>query len=458
MQSMEINKLLQRREGKTLEFKRDLSSPGKVLRTVVAFANTAGGILLIGVEDRTHVVRGVTDPLNEEERLANLISDGITPQIVSDIEILPWRNTYLVSVRVYPGSGRPYYLRKLGSDKGAFIRVGSTNRVADRMMKDQLRLITRNESYDEQPLTELDSEAIDFRAASECFAGIRKLNRGDLETLRLISTYRGKRCPTVGGVLLFGKRRLHHFPDAWIQAGRFNGMDRSHIQDHIELMDILPNAIESAVAFVSKHDERRADLSKVRRIDRWYYPPAAVREAIVNAVVHADYSQQGSPIRISVFNDRLEIENPGLLPFGLTLDDIRQGISKLRNRVLGRIFRELGLIEQWGSGIQRMLSACAEAGQDEPQIEELGLHFRVTLFRKGTREPTLDQIDRKILSALQEQGELSTKQIATRIGRSSRTTRTKMIKLVEHGIVVEIGTGPRDPRKRYAITRSDERL
>lgn len=230
-----------------------------------------------------------------------------------DIEILPWRNTYLVGVRVYPASNRPYFLNKLGPEKGVFIRVGSTNRVADRIMQDQLQPTTRNESYDELPLTELDSEVIDFRAASECFAGVRKFKRRDLETLRLITTHQGKRCPTIGGVLLFGKNRLDQFPDAWIQAGRFNGIDRSHIQDHIELMDILPIAIEAAIAFVRKHDERRADLHNVRRVDRWYYPPMAVREAIVNAVVHADYSQQGSPIRISAFDDRLEIENPASL-------------------------------------------------------------------------------------------------------------------------------------------------
>jgi predicted HTH transcriptional regulator len=77
-----------------------------------------------------------------------------------------------------------------------------------------------------------------------------------------------------------------------------------------------------------------------------------VREAVINAVVHADYAQQGAPIRLSIFDGRLEIENPGLLPFGLTIEDLRKGISKLRNRVIGRVFRDLGLIEQWGSGIQ----------------------------------------------------------------------------------------------------------
>lgn len=82
-----------------------------------------------------------------------------------------------------------------------------------------------------------------------------------------------------------------------------------------------------------------------------------VREATMNAIVHADYAQRGAPIRIALFDDRLEIENPGLFPFGLTIEDIQKGVSKLRNRVIGRIFQELGLIKHWGSGIQRMTVA-----------------------------------------------------------------------------------------------------
>ena len=129
----------------------------------------------------------------------------------------------------------------------------------------------------------------------------------------------------------------------------------------------------------------------------------------------------------------------------------RQGVSKLRNRVLGRVFRELGLIEQWGSGIQRMFRACREAGLTEPHIEEIGSHFRVTLYRGHESAPTRDELDVKILACLREQGDLSTKQIADLIERSPRATRNRMVRLVERGLVVEIGTGPQDPRKRYAL-------
>ena len=93
----------------------------------------------------------------------------------------------------------------------------------------------------------------------------------------------------------------------------------------------LVQAIEEALAFVEKHSSHGAAIGPVRRKDRWNVPPAAVREAIVNAVAYADYSQHGAPIRVAIFDDRLEVESPGLLPFGLTLDDLPLGVSKLRN-------------------------------------------------------------------------------------------------------------------------------
>jgi ATP-dependent DNA helicase RecG len=102
---------------------------------------------------------------------------------------------------------------------------------------------------------------------------------------------------------------------------------------------------------------------------------------------HADYAQQGAPIRVALFDDRIEIENPGLLPFGLTIEDIMQGVSKLRNRVIGRVFHELHLIEQWGSGIQRKTAACQEAGLEAPRLEEIGMHFRVTISSARVGQP-----------------------------------------------------------------------
>ena len=450
---MDLLDLLKRPEGKTLEFKRDLSSPDGVLRTLVAFANTAGGVLLIGVEDRTSHVRGVRDALDLEERLANLVSDSIAPRVLPDIEILPWRRTQVIAIQIHPSSTRPHHLMREGVDKGTYVRVGSTNRRADAELVQELRRAARGESFDEQPLPELDSYAVDFRAASECFAPVRTLDRRDLETLRLVTSHQGRKVPTVGGVLLFGTDRERHFPDAWLQAGRFGGTDKSRIIDRAEIRSLPVRAIDEAIAFVEKHALHGADIGRMRRQERWNLPPAAVREAMINAVAHTDYAQRGAPIRVSIFDDRLEIENPGLLPFGLTIEDLEYGVSKLRNRVIGRVFHNLGLIEQWGSGIQRMMAACRDAGLADPRLEEIATRFRVTIFTERVTRPALDDTDQAIVDALSDGTGRLTSEIAAGIGLTRRATRTRLARLVGNGLLREVGTGPQDPKRRYFIAR-----
>jgi ATP-dependent DNA helicase RecG len=445
--------LLSRHEGKTLEFKRDLSSPEGVLKTIVAFANTSGGVILLGVEDRTRKVGGIGDVLAEEERLANLIADSISPKLVPSMEVLPWRKTQVLAVEIYPSPNRPHHLNRSGPAEGVYFRVGSTNRRADATLIEEMRRYNQFSSFDEQPMPDLNSEEVDFRVASEYFKPIRKLTPLGLQSLKLTANYQGRIVPTIGGILLFGPARLTHFPDAWIQAGRFAGRDRRRILDSTEVRSYLPAAADEAIAFLRKHMTREAVIGAVKRSDLWTFPVVAVREAVINAIVHADYAQHGAPIRIALFDDRLEVDNPGLLPFGLTIEDIQKGVSKLRPHVIGRVFQELGLIEQWGSGIQRMNAACHERGLDAPRFEEIGTHFRVTLSAVRRRAPAKDKRDNVILGALaaSAEGGLSTSQIATRIGLSPRAARTRLASLVERGLVAEIGSGPQDPHRRYHL-------
>jgi len=295
----------------------------------------------------------------------------------------------------------------------------------------------------------LDSEGLDFRAASESFAPVRKLARRDLDTLRLVTSHQGRQVLTVGGMLLFGRDRERHFPDAWIQAGRFQGADKSRIIDRAEIRSFPLRAVEQAIAFVEKHTLHGAEIGAVRRKERWSLPPVAVREAVINAVVHTGYAQRGAPLRLSIFDDRLEIENPGLLPFGLTLEDLPHGVSKLRNRVIGRVFHALGLVEQWGSGIQRMAAACRDAGLAAPVFEEIATRFRLTIATARIGRPALQATDEAILARLAAANGLITSDVAKTIGLTPRATRTRLARLVGRGLVREVGTGPQDPKRRY---------
>jgi ATP-dependent DNA helicase RecG len=189
------------------------------LKAVVAFANTSGGVILLGVEDKTKKITGILDVLKEEERLASLISDSISPKLIPSMEVMPWRKTHILAIEIYPSPSRPHHLNKLGSKEGVYVRVGSTNRRADSFLIDEMRRFQQVSTFDEQPMPELNSEAIDFRVASEYFKPIRKLTRPALQTLKITTGYQNRLVPTVGGILLSGANRLDHFPVAMDSGG-----------------------------------------------------------------------------------------------------------------------------------------------------------------------------------------------------------------------------------------------
>jgi predicted HTH transcriptional regulator len=208
---------------------------------------------------------------------------------------------------------------------------------------------------------------------------------------------------------------------------------------------------------------RALDFGGTRRIERWTYPPEAVREAIVNSIIHADYSQIGGPIRLAIYDDRLEVENPGLLPAGVTIEDLRRGVSKPRNRVIARFFHEIRLAEQWGSGVRRMTDACAAAGLAAPEFEEFATHFRVILRAaghgvserparrslSGKRISDRDALLMELLSEFAERGGASARELAERLKVTDRTVRSQIALLVREGRVVAVGSGPHDPQRRY---------
>ncbi|MDW8936925.1 helix-turn-helix domain-containing protein [Legionella pneumophila] len=397
-----IKNLITQQEGKTLEFKRDLSSPKSLLKSIVAFANTAGGHLIIGVNDERQII-GVEHPLDEEERLCNLIADSISPRLIPSIELVTLNNKTLLVIEVFVSNTGPHWINSEGSTQGIYVRLGSTNRQADQELITELHRRSEGVNFDEMPMPQLSVDDVDITKAQELFSDIKSLNEKNLLTLKLITSHQGKLVPTKGAILLFGKERNTYFPDAWVQCGRFIGKDKSRIFDHVDIYDYLPDAVESIMMFLKKHALRGADFSAVQRKDIWSIPLVMLREAVINALVHTDYSQRGAPIRISFFDDRIEIENPGILLPGLTIEDMRQGISKIRNHVIARVFRELNLIEQWGSGVSRIYSEAIEQKLQEPEIIEIGMRIRFIIYlAQGIPiDSTFDKRDKQLESRLE---------------------------------------------------------
>lgn len=463
-------------EGKTLEFKRDLSSPKPLLKTLVAFANTAGGRLVVGVDDQRQVV-GVAQPLDDEERLCNLIADSIAPRLVPQVELVTVQGQTLLVVDVFVSGSRPHWLKAEGPELGVYVRLGSSNRQADVALVNELRRTAEGVSFDELPLPELGVDDLDLSAARQLFKGISPLDDQALRTLKLLTQTQGRWVPTQGAVLLFGKDRRMHFSDAWVQCGRFVGTDKAVIFDHIDIHDSLPQAVDSIMLFLKKHAMRGADFSEVRRKDVWSIPLTLLREAVINALVHTDYSQRGAPIRIAFFDDRIEIENPGTLVPGLTVEDMRQGVSKIRNHVLARVFRELNLIEQWGSGVRRIFREAQELGLPEPQIVELGLRVRLVV-RLAQALPVMsppatntEQVTEQVTEQATTQvmkllvtlavGPLGTKAAMSALGLTHRPT------FIQNYLQPALNVGwvemtqpqsPKSPTQKYRLTASGSML
>lgn len=446
-----LDKLLAQDEGKTLEFKANARSLTRVVKTIVAFANTAGGTIVIGIQDSTKDIVGVNDPLQDEERLASACAESIRPQLLPDIQVCSWRERQLLVITV-PHMVAPYYVASEGLERGVYVRLGSTNRRAEPEMVRQIQLLASHSSFDEQPWMGANSEAIDFRVASELFTQVsRKLTPAKRRTLGLVTQCGNQIVPSLGAVLLFGSERKFEFPDAVVRCARFAGVDTARFMDQLEIDDHLPLVIDKVLSFVQRHTLQPFAIKGARRRELSEYPEAAVREAVINAVVHADYSLTGMAIKIAVFDDRIEVTNPGLLPFGLTMEAALSGVSRLRNKVIGRVFRELGLIEQWGSGIGRILSTCSQAGLKEPMFAEIGASFRVTLFNERIVTRAVAGWILKLIDYLEMHNEISTHQAAHLWETSDRTARTRLRKLVNSGRLTEIGTGPRDPHRKYVL-------
>jgi len=378
---MNILKLLTSPEGKTLEFKRDLSSLKSVLKTLIAFANTAGGALIIGLDDDGTVL-GVPEVLQAEERVASAIADSIRPAMMPEIEVYSHEGKPLLIMRVPHWHG-PFYLKAEGPEKGVYVRLGSTNRQAGPEILAELKRSLKRLSYDQLPCPDLSMQDIDIEKVQRIFeAPGRKINERKLESLGLIVPYAGRLVVSHGGLILFGLDvvRERYFPDARVSCARFRGTDKTEFIDRMDIEGGVLDAVELAPKFIRRNTRLSAKIENMQREDIPEYPEVAIREVLVNAIAHADYSLTGMRIMVAIYEDRMEIQNPGMLPFGMTMEELKAGVSKVRNRVIARVFREMGLMEEWGSGYKRVTEACCTGGYPEPEWQELGAAFRVVFY------------------------------------------------------------------------------
>jgi predicted HTH transcriptional regulator len=446
-----LEDLMSGEEGKTLEFKENTRSLPKIIQSIIAFANTAGGTLIIGIKDKTKEIVGLENILEEEERVANAIADSVSPLLVPSFQLHTWRGRDLLLISVAHGFG-PYHIKSKGIENSTYIRFGSTNRLADAATILEIQRLKEHKYFDEQPNFDCKLNEINIDLAKELFATISKsLSDRTAKSLGLIVRYHAKEVPSNGAVLLFANQLKEFFPDAVIRLGRFLGTDKTQIIDQQTLEMPISTALDPIIAFIRRHTSTAAKFGEIRRKDFPQYPPEVVREAVINALLHTDYSIKGASIQIAIFDDRIEIINPGCLPYGLSLEAALSGISQLRNRVIGRVFRELNLIEQWGSGLGRMKNICHQQGISLPKFEELGNFFRTTLYHGPITSISNEEWQQLIIKYLKIHKEILPRKAQELWKVTSRTASSRLKKMCTQGILVEIGTNRFDPQKRFSL-------
>ncbi len=432
--SERLSLILSEGEGERIEFKEGL---GQLDRELVAFANAAGGSIFIGVEDRREIAGiSISNRMRSE---VTTIARNCDPPL--EVETFVYSEKVL-EVRVSEGTDKPYRCKG-----GFFLRMGPNTQKLNRNEIRRLILSSGTYRFDEALNGQFQfPQDFDRRKLAEYVSLCGFATTADPEdVLFSLDTARRVKKRIVlcnAGVLFFARQPQSLIKESHISCVRYRGRDRYDIIDRQELTGNPIEMIESAHAFVKRNIRVGYGFNEgARRQESFEYPLPAVREAIVNAVMHRDYFYDASNIYISIYSDRLEVENPGGLYSGLTLDELGRR-SVRRNRLIADLLFRAGYVERVGSGIPRMRKALEENKNPPMEISATNF-FSVTLY------PRIGQLDEMNLSKRQfrlyqlilERGTIKTAEAARLMAISADTALRELRTLVETGLIEKQGIG-----------------
>ncbi len=408
MNRAELFELIRSGEDSTLEFKRDGVENHELAKELVAFLNLDGGTVLLGVEDDGSVSGTQRERL--EEWVAELCRVKIDPPVVP---ILSWvrhaeASRDVLSIRVTIGPDKPYARVHRGY-KTYYIRVGSASREASR--EEMLRMYQASGSlrYGLKPAPGATFDALDWRRLIDYLVrvlGGTAPDSGDreewetlLRNLDLMTVSAGQCVATIDGLLLFGQTPNRYLPQSGIRAICYPGTKPDYAARADEELrgPMTPlraangsfeesSLVEKARDFVRRNTTPSAHLDGARRIDRWEYPESVLREAIVNALVHRDYSIAGADILLAIFSDRLEIQSPGRLPNTVTVEAMKTGLRYARNQTIVNIMRDYGYADARGMGLRnKMIPDMLAHNGTEPELIAEEHRFTVCLWKEPKR-------------------------------------------------------------------------
>ena len=381
-------------ESKNIEFKVQRPDKSiKYMKTVVAFANGKGGQIVFGIDDKTREVVGVPEDkvFQEIDAITNAISDSCEPMIIPDVYLQNINDKPVIVAEIRAGRQKPYYIKADGLENGVYIRVSGTTRPADRDMSRELYYECDARSFDSVIRRDVEVTDEDIKnlceqmkevAIANSKSNLQRSSVKDVTKNVLLSwgilkkDENEKIYPTNAYVYLTGQGGLR----SMIQCAVFKGTTRTVFLDRRNYEGPLWEQVDEAVQFVLRNIRMGCRLEGIYRQDIYELPPDSIRELIVNAVMNCSYIQ-ASNIQVAIYDDRLEITSPGGLLPGVTIDLMKEGFSKIRNRSLANAFVYMNLVEAWGSGIPKLMQAMQEYGLREPEFIDMEVAFRINLYR-----------------------------------------------------------------------------
>ncbi|WFR58141.1 putative DNA binding domain-containing protein [Anaerocolumna sp. AGMB13025] len=415
-------------EGLNLELKRQVVDD--IRKTVIAFANTDGGIVYVGIEDSGEIV-GIENTDNEILKLSNMIRDSVKPDITlfTSYETGELENKKIIKIIVQRGTESPYYLIGKGlRPEGVFVRQGASTVPASESAIRKMIKETDGDSYED--MRSLNQE-ITFEAAQREFSS-RKVPFGTAQykTLKLVNA---------DGIYtnlayLLSDQCVHT-----VKAAVFEGTDKSVFKDRHEFNGSLLQQLNEVYEYISKYNRTRAEFAGLHRIDKRDYPEDALREALLNSLVHRDYSYSASTL-ISIFDDRIEFISVGGLVRGISADDIMLGVSITRNENLAHIFYRLTLIEAYGTGIPKILKSY-QSFPLQPKFEISENAFKITLPNKNILQERglLSEQEQAVIGLVENKTEVTRKDVEELLKVSQTMSGRILKKLVEQGALIPVG-------------------
>lgn len=426
MNLSELSLLLKEGEGLTVEFKESYSS--KITHDIVAFSNSKGGRLFIGVDDYGNI-KGESYDNSRRAEIVDL-ARNCDPSIEIETEYI---NSMIV-VHVQEGNTKPY-----SCSDGYFKRIGA---VTQKLKQDEIRKMFQESaglSYEELPCRNFKTDNIslsklnDFLSEAEIELKAEENNIRDLlNSLNLISD----RKIFNAGALLFADQIEKFIIHAQMSLICFKGENKVEIFNRRDIRDDLLTQFNEAVFFLEKHLSKGSKIEGVNRKEEYEIPLEVLREAVANAIVHRDYSITGTSITVEIYSDRVEITNPGGLPPGLDRKNFGK-ISVRRNERIADLFYRMKKVEKIGSGIQRIRSIMKQMELEPPEFE-INSSFQVTFYRP-VYKIRLNHTERKIIRLMKENNSISKKELAESLDISITAIDKNIAKLKKKKVLTREG-------------------